>query len=135
MNNMGVLKTKNGSAIFNSRLSWFIYTLTENLRISKKISTFWHFILILINIAPNIVKPYKNQHFHPPRNPNPNPQSKPLSSYINTKIQRKIHTFTDYQLCIKNLTKKHQIHTYIQFKKRIYKHSNQQSLTNKKKQK
>ena len=73
MNNVGVLKTKNDSAIFNSRLSWFIYTLTENLRISKKISTFWHFILILINIVPNIVKPYKNQHFHPPRNPNPNP--------------------------------------------------------------
>ena len=58
MNNVGVLKTKNGSAIFNNRLSWFIYTPTENLRIIKKISTFWHFILNLTNIAPNIVKPY-----------------------------------------------------------------------------
>ena len=36
MNNVGVLKTKNDSAIFNSRLSWFTYTPTEKLRIIKK---------------------------------------------------------------------------------------------------
>ena len=58
MNNVGVLKTKNGTAIFNSRLSWLIYTPTEILRIINKISTFWHFILNLTNIAPNIVKPH-----------------------------------------------------------------------------
>ena len=68
MNKMGVLKTKNGSAIFNNRLSWFIYTPTENLRIIKKISTFWHFTLTLSNIAPNIVKTQENQHFHPSLN-------------------------------------------------------------------
>ena len=32
MNNVGVLKTQNGSAIFNSRLSWFIYTPTEKFK-------------------------------------------------------------------------------------------------------
>ena len=95
MNNVGVLKTKNDSAIFNSRLSWFIYTPTEILRIIKKISTFWHFILNLINIAPNIVKPQENQHILTSHNPIPKPQSKSLSSYINTKILRKIPTFTD----------------------------------------
>ena len=72
MNNVGVLKTKNGSAIFNNRLSWFIYTPTENLRIIKKISTFWHFTLTLSNIAPNIVKPQENQHFQPSHTPNLN---------------------------------------------------------------
>lgn len=56
MSNVGVLKTYNKSAIFNNRLSWFIYTPTENIRITKKIHTFWYFILILINIVPNIVK-------------------------------------------------------------------------------
>ena len=45
MNKMGVLKTKNGLTIFNNWLSWFIYTPTENLRITKKISTFCRFIL------------------------------------------------------------------------------------------
>ena len=40
MNNVGVLKTKNESTIFNNQLSWFIYTPTENLRIVKKIRTF-----------------------------------------------------------------------------------------------
>ena len=119
MNNSGVLKTKNDSAIFNSRLSWFIYTPTEILRIIKKISTFWHFILNLINIAPNIVKPHKNQYFHQSRNPIQNPQFKPLSSYINTKIQRKPHTFTDYPLLIKNYINNIKFHTYLQFKKRI----------------
>ena len=69
MNDVGVLKTKNRSAIFNNQLSWFIYTPTENLRIIKKIHTFWHFILNLTNIAPNIVKPHKNQHFHQPNTP------------------------------------------------------------------
>ena len=38
MSDVGVLKTKNGSAIFNNRLSCFIYTPTEILRIIKKIS-------------------------------------------------------------------------------------------------
>ena len=89
MNNVGVLKTQDGSTIFNNRLSWFIYTPTEILRIIKKISTLWHFILNLTNIAPNIVKPHKNQHFHQSHNPNLNSQSKPLSSYINTKIRTK----------------------------------------------
>ena len=96
MNKMGVLKTINNPLFFNSRLSWFIYTPTEILRIIKKISTFWHFILNLINIAQNIVKPQENQHILTSHNPIPKPQSKPLSSYINTKIQRKIHIFTDY---------------------------------------
>ena len=89
MNNVGVLKTKNESTIFNNQLSWFIYTPTEILRIINKISTLWHFILNLINIAPNIVKPHKNQHFHQSHHPLSNTQSKPLSSYINTKTQRK----------------------------------------------
>ena len=102
MNNMGVLKTQNGSAIFNSRLSWFIYTPTENLRIIKKISTFWHFILTLSNIAPNIVKPYKNQHFHQPHIPHLKPQSKPLSSYINTKSKEK-STFSPITNFLSNL--------------------------------
>lgn len=38
----------------------------------------------------------------PISNHNQKSQSKPLSSYINTKILRKIPTFTDYQLFIKN---------------------------------
>ena len=89
MNNVGVLKTQDGSTIFNNRLSWFIYTPTKNLRIIKKTSTFWHFTLNITNIALNIVKPHKNQHFHPFHNPSPNPQFKPLSSYINMKIRTK----------------------------------------------
>ena len=103
MNNVGVLKTKNDSAIFNSRLSWFIYTPTEILRIIKKISTFWHFILNLINIAPNIVKPQENQHILTSQTTIPKPQSKPLSSYINIKILIKIRTFTDLQITRKIL--------------------------------
>lgn len=115
MNNAGVLKTKNGSAIFNNLLSWFIYTPTENLRIIKKISTFWHFILNLINIAPNIVKPHKNQHFHPFHNPIPKPQSKPLSSYTNTKVLIKstllpINNFSSKIISIKS---KLTTHTFI----------------------
>ena len=95
MSNVGVLKTYNRSAIFNNWLSWFIYTPTEILRIIKKISTLWHFILNLTNIAPNIVKPQENQHILTSQTTIPKPQSKPLSSYINTKILRKIHAFTD----------------------------------------
>ena len=89
MNNVGVLKTWNGSAIFNNRLSWLIYTPTEILRIIKKISTFCHFILNPANIAPNIVKPQENQYFRPLHNPTSNHKFKSLSSYINAKIQRK----------------------------------------------
>ena len=113
MNNMGVLKTWNGSAIFNNRLSWFIYTPTEILRIIKKISTFCHFILNPTNIAPNIVKPQENQHILTSHNPIPKPQSKPLSSYINIKILRKIPTFTDYQLFIKNHINNIKFFTYL----------------------
>ena len=121
MSDMGVLKTQNGSAIFNNRLSWFIYTPTEILRIIKKISTFWCFILTLSNIAPTIVKPYYNQHFHPSHNTNPKPQSKPLSSYINTKIQIKsplspITNFSSKITSITSITSK--IHIYLQLKKR-----------------
>ena len=89
MSDMGVLKTKNGSSIFNTRLSWSIYTPTEILRIIEKISTLWHFILNLTNIAPNIVKPHKKSTLSPITHPIPNSKFKSLSSYINKKIQRK----------------------------------------------
>ena len=52
-------------------------------------------------------------------NHNQKPQFKPLSSYINTRILRKIPTFTDYQLFIKNHI--NQIKTY---NTNIYIHSN-----------
>ena len=103
MNKMGVLKTKNGSAIFNNQLSWLIYTPTEILRIIKKISTFCHFILNPANIAPNIVKPQENQYILTSQTTIPKPQSKPLSSYINIKILIKIRTFTDLQITRKIL--------------------------------
>ena len=101
MNNVGVLKTKNESAIFNIRLSWFIYTPTENLRIVKKIRTFWHFILTLSNIAPNIVKPHKNQYFHQYHNPNLIHKRNSITSYINTKIQRKSPLLPITNFCTK----------------------------------
>ena len=123
MNNVRVLKTINGSTIFNNRLSWFIYTPTENLRIAKKIPTFQ---------TSNPKSQYRTQYRKTPlkstllpiQHPNFNPQFKPLSSYINTKIPRKIHTFTDYQLFIKNHLNNIKIHTYLQFKKENIKHRN-----------
>ena len=54
----------------------------------------------------------------PISNHNQKPQFKPLSSYINTKILRKIPTFTDYQLFIKNhinQIKTYNTNIYIQF--------------------
>lgn len=108
MSDMGVLKTRNGSTIFNNRLSWFIYTPTEILRIIKKISTFWHFILNLTNIAPNIVKPPLKSTLSSIPHLNPNPQSKPLSSYINTKIPRRsqLSPIINFSLKITSITSK-----------------------------
>ncbi len=76
MNNMGVLKTKNGTTIFNNWLSWFIYTPTENLRITKKISTFCRFILTFsisypISSNPKKINTLTNlTHQIPNHNPN-----------------------------------------------------------------
>ena len=88
--------------------------LNENLTKPTKIPTF----------QPSTQKSqYRSQYrktplkstLSPISNHNPNPQSKPLSSYINTKILRKIPTFTDYQFFNKNALK---THAYIQSKKR-----------------
>ena len=46
MNNVGVLKTRNGSAIFNNWLSWFIYTPTEK---SKNHQENQYFLVLYIN--------------------------------------------------------------------------------------
>ena len=90
-------KTKNTLLFSISGSSRFIYTPTKKvLKIKQlfnpKIQQNPHFPTIHSknpNIAPNIVKPHKNQHFLPLRNPNPKPQFNSLPSYINTKIQRK----------------------------------------------
>ena len=105
MNNVGVLKTKNESAIFNIRLSWFIYTPTENLRLVKKIRTFWYFILTLPNIAPNIVKPQKKSILSPITQPNFQPTIQTIFFLYKYKNPKKIHTFTDCQFFTKNYIK------------------------------
>ena len=104
MNNVGVLKTQDGSTIFNNRLSWFIYTPTKNLRIIKKINTFWYFILNLTNIAPNIVNPTKinTLTYHTTCSEFPIKTTFFLYKYEKPK---KIPTFTDYQHFTKKLYK------------------------------
>ena len=91
-----------------------------------------HTDFILKHLNKNPIKPSKIKHFThfnqksqyrtqyrqtplkltlpPISNHNQKPQFKPLSSYINTRILRKIPTFTDYQLFIKNHI--NQIKTY-----------------------
>ena len=49
MNNVGVLKTKNGSAIFNNRLSWFIYTPTEKFKNCQENP---YFLILYTNFIP-----------------------------------------------------------------------------------
>ena len=67
MNNVGVLKTKKGSPIFNSWLSGFIYTPTKKIKNYQEKSVLFDALILNLtknlNIAPNIVKPHKNQHF------------------------------------------------------------------------
>ena len=45
MNNAGVLKTQDGSTIFNNQLSWFIYTPTEK---SKNYQENQYFLVLYI---------------------------------------------------------------------------------------
>ena len=85
MNNVGVLKTQDGSTIFNNRLSWFIYTPTEK---SKNYQENQYFLVLYIKSNQYRTK-YRQTPLKSTLSPithfNPNPQFKPLSSYINTK--------------------------------------------------
>ena len=130
MNNVGVLKTKKGSPIFNSWLSGFIYTPTKKIKNYQEKSVLFDALILNLtknlNIAPNIVKPLQKSALSPIIHPNPNPQSKSLSSYINTKIPRKIPIFTDYQFhtkfTYKYTSNKHQFF-YISYLKIIILHN------------
>ena len=60
MSNVGVLKTYNRSAIFNNRLSWFIYTPTEKFKNCQEnpyfLILYTNFILISYPISSNPTK-------------------------------------------------------------------------------
>ena len=106
MNNVGVLKTQDGSTIFNNRLSWFIYTPTEK---SKNYQENQYFLVLYIKSNQYRTKyrqtPQKSA-LSPITHPNPKPQSKSLSSYINTKTQEKstLLPITNFSLKITTIT-------------------------------
>ena len=95
MNIMGVLKTKNGLAIFNNRLSWFIYTPTEK---SKNYQENQYFLVLYIKS-----NQYRTQYRKTPLKSTLSPITKPKSKLTiqnifflyKYEIIRKIHTFTD----------------------------------------
>ena len=71
MNNMGVLKTRNGSAVFNIWLSWFIYTPTEK---SKNYQENQYFLVLYIKS-----NQYRPQYRQTPQKSTLSPISQPKS--------------------------------------------------------
>ena len=112
MNNVGVLKTQDGSTIFNNRLSWFIYTPTEKF---KNYQENQYFLVLYIKS-----NKYRTKYRKTPLKSALSPISQPKSKLtIQTtfflykyEIIRKIHTFPINSFASK-------LHTYLQFKKRI----------------
>ena len=89
MNNVGVLKTQDGSTIFNNRLSWFIYTPTKKIKNNQENPHFLTFYIKSNQYRPQYRKTLLKTTLSPISNHNPNSQSKSLSSYINTKTKEK----------------------------------------------
>ena len=113
MNNMGVLKTWNGSTIFNNRLSWFIYTPTKKFKNHQENPYF-------LTLYTNFIQ-YRTQYRQTPTKINTFAHfTTQITSTIKTtfflykyKNPKRIHTFTDYQLFTKNHIKTHNNHIYI----------------------
>ena len=101
MNNVGVLKTQDGSTIFNNRLSWFIYTPTEK---SKNHQENQYFLVLYIKSNQYRTK-YRQTTLKSTLSPISQPKSKPTiqTTFFLYKYENpnKIHTFIDYQLFIK----------------------------------
>ena len=106
MNNVGVLKTQDGSTIFNNRLSCFIYTPTEK---SKNYQENQYFLVLYIKYNQYRTK-YRQTSLKsalsPILHPNSKPQFKPISSYINMKIRTKstLSPITNFSLKITLIT-------------------------------
>ena len=102
---MGVAKTKKNLLFSIPGSSRFIYTPTKKVLKIKQLfnpkpQQNPHFSPIYsqnLNIAPNIVKPHKNQHFLPLRNPQSQTTIQITFFLYKYKIIGKIHIFTDYQ--------------------------------------
>lgn len=118
---MGVLKTKNGSAIFNNRLSWFIYTPTKKLRITKKNSHFLTFYTNFILYRTQYRKTLLKSTLSPITQPKSQLTIQTTFFLYKYKNPKKIHTFTDYQFFIKNHINNKKI-ILISNSKREYKH-------------
>ena len=71
MNNVGVLKTWNWSAIFNNRLSWYIYTPTEKFENHQENQ---HFLTLYTNFIQ-----YRTKYRKTPRKSTLSPTSHPQS--------------------------------------------------------
>ena len=76
ISDVGVLKTKNGSSIFNNRLSWFIYTPTEKFKNYQENQYFFVLYNNFIKYRPQYRKTSLKSTLpissHPIQNPNSN---------------------------------------------------------------
>ena len=119
MSNVGVLKTYNRIAIFNNRLSWFIYTPTEKFNNHQENPHFPTLYINFIQYRTKYRKTPRKSILSPTTQPNFQPQIQITFFLYKYKNPKKIHIFTDYQLFIKNHINNIKFHAYLQHKKRI----------------